>query len=103
MTGDEELLQVERVITRMITRFPNVSPAAVENSVRTIHGRFIGCRIRDFVPLLVEKAAKADITALVSANPHDLHGDSTFRISSSLPREERSSSALAGAVSEGAY
>jgi len=62
MTGDEELLHVERVITRLIFRYPNVPPPEIENKVRTIHQRFVGCRIRDFVPLLVEKAARQEIS-----------------------------------------
>ncbi|MDN3458028.1 MULTISPECIES: three-helix bundle dimerization domain-containing protein [Rhodococcus] len=62
MTGDEELLHVQRVITRLISRYPNVPPPEIENRVRTIHQRFAGCRIRDFVPLLVEKAARHEIS-----------------------------------------
>lgn len=62
MTGDEELLHVERVITRLISRYPAVPPPEIENRVRTIHQRFAGCRIRDFVPLLVEKAARQAIS-----------------------------------------
>lgn len=62
MTGDEELLHVERVTTRLISRYPNVPPPEIENRVRIIHQRFVGCRIRDFVPLLVEKAARQEIS-----------------------------------------
>jgi len=62
MTGDEELLHVERVITRLISRYPAVSPTEIEVRVRKIHERFVGCRIRDFVPLLVEKAARQEIS-----------------------------------------
>lgn len=62
MTGDEELLHVERVITRLISRYPNVPPPEIENRVRIIHQRFVGCRIRDFVPILVEKAARQEIS-----------------------------------------
>lgn len=66
MTGDEELLQVEQVIARLITRFPTVSPADIERSVRMIHARFKRGRIRAFVPLLVEKAARSDIARAAS-------------------------------------
>ncbi|MDT2004864.1 hypothetical protein FXW78_09315 [Rhodococcus opacus] len=61
MTGDDELLQVEQVIERLITRYPSVASADVELTVRTAHKRLAECRIRDFVPLLVEKAARRDL------------------------------------------
>ncbi len=63
MTGDDELLQVEQVIERLITRYPSVPPPAVELTVRSIHKRFADGRIRAFVPLLVEKAARQEISA----------------------------------------
>ena len=61
MIGDDELLQVEQVIERLMTRYPSVSPVDIEHAVRTVHKRFADCRIRDFVPLLVEKAARRDL------------------------------------------
>jgi hypothetical protein len=61
MTGDDELLQVEQVIERLITRYPSVSSVDVEHTVRTVHKRLAESRIRDFVPLLVEKAARRDL------------------------------------------
>jgi hypothetical protein len=61
MIGDDELLQVEQVIERLITRYPSVASADVELTVRTVHKRLAECRIRDFVPLLVEKAARRDL------------------------------------------
>lgn len=62
MTGDDELLQVEQVIKRLIARYPSVSPVDIEHSVRGIHGRFANGKIRDYVPLLVEKAARRAIS-----------------------------------------
>lgn len=61
MTGDDELLQIERVIERLTTRYPAASPVDVEHIVRTVHKRLAECRIRDFVPLLVEKAARREL------------------------------------------
>ncbi|MFZ2173363.1 MAG: hypothetical protein WAW17_04895 [Rhodococcus sp. (in: high G+C Gram-positive bacteria)] len=69
MTADDELLQVEKVIARLITRYPSISPADIEDAVRTIHKRFATGRIRDFVPLLVEKAARRDIADQWQPNP----------------------------------
>ncbi|WP_227980872.1 three-helix bundle dimerization domain-containing protein [Nocardia spumae] len=62
MTVDEELIQVEQVIERLITRYPSAPPADIELIVRTIHKRFADVRIHDFVPLLVEKAARQAIS-----------------------------------------
>ncbi|MFC9838502.1 three-helix bundle dimerization domain-containing protein [Rhodococcus sp. NPDC127530] len=61
MTGDDESLHVEQVIGRLIARYPSVSAGDIEHTVRTIHKRFDNGRIRDFVPLLVEKAARRDL------------------------------------------
>ncbi|WP_257016004.1 three-helix bundle dimerization domain-containing protein [Rhodococcus sp. ACS1] len=61
MTGDDESLQVEQVIERLIARYPSVSAGDIEYTVRIIHKRFDNGRIRDFVPLLVEKAARRDL------------------------------------------
>ncbi|WP_328393480.1 three-helix bundle dimerization domain-containing protein [Nocardia sp. NBC_00416] len=63
MTGDDELLQVEQVIERLISRYPSIPPSEVEVRVRTIHKRFADSRIRAFLPLLVEKAARQEIGA----------------------------------------
>lgn len=62
MTVDEELAQVEQVIERLLTRYPAASRADIELVVRTIHKRFTNARVHDFVPLLVEKAARQAIS-----------------------------------------
>jgi hypothetical protein len=58
MACGDEMLQVEHVIDRLIAQYPSNAPVEIENLVRTIHKRFANGRIRDFVPLLVEKAAR---------------------------------------------
>nr|WP_063000176.1 hypothetical protein [Nocardia mikamii] len=62
MTGDEELIQVEQVIERLIASHPSVPPGDIELIVRGIHKRFSEARVHDFVPLLVEKAARQAIS-----------------------------------------
>ncbi|MBP1159880.1 hypothetical protein ABIC28_005432 [Rhodococcus sp. PvR044] len=69
MTGDDELLQVEQVIARLTARYPSISPIDIEHTVRTIHQRFADGKVRDFVPLLVEKAARRDIAGWVTTQP----------------------------------
>ena len=58
MLNDNEAAQITQVIERLISRYPAESPAEIELLVRRIHERFIDARVRDFVPLLVEKAAR---------------------------------------------
>lgn len=69
MTGDDELLQVEQAIARLIARYPSISPVDIEHAVRTIHQRFADGKVRDFVPLLVEKAARRDIAGWATTQP----------------------------------
>ncbi|MGA4789225.1 three-helix bundle dimerization domain-containing protein [Nocardia sp. AB354] len=69
MTGDEELIQVEQVIERMIACHPSVPPGDIELIVRDIHKRFSDARVHDFVPLLVEKAARQAISIRAAGTP----------------------------------
>jgi hypothetical protein len=84
MTGDEELLQVEQVIARLITRYPTVSPLDIERSVRRNHQRLRSGRIRTFVPLLVEKAVLRDIALSFSAGECEIQGNKASRVFSRL-------------------
>lgn len=74
MYAEDESLQIEQVIVRLATRFPSVPPAEIEVVVRGIHERFANAHIHDFVPLLVEKAARQAI----SDSPASLTGDHTM-------------------------
>jgi hypothetical protein len=57
--GEETLLaDVER---RLINEFPQVSPVAVNTLIRQQHARFSASRVRNFVPLLVEKRARREL------------------------------------------
>ncbi|WP_089247210.1 three-helix bundle dimerization domain-containing protein [Rhodococcoides kyotonense] len=67
MAGDDESLQIEQIIERLTARYPLASVGAVEHTVRLVYKRFDDCRIRDFVPLLVEKASRLDLEK--SASP----------------------------------
>ncbi|MDV6270953.1 SHOCT domain-containing protein [Rhodococcus globerulus] len=73
MTDEEVLAEVElthvgNVISRMLALYPTLPRVDIENCVRTIHQRFNGCRVRDFVPLLVEKSAKIYLAAKTQPN-----------------------------------
>ena len=57
--GEETLLtDIER---RLVDEFPYVSPMVVDTLIRKEHARFKASRIRDFVPLFVEKRARRDL------------------------------------------
>ncbi|MFF5030450.1 three-helix bundle dimerization domain-containing protein [Nocardia salmonicida] len=67
-------MQIDQVIERLIARFPAESPAAIELLVRRIHERFADARVRDFVPLLVEKAARQAVGVYpIEVTGKDLH------------------------------
>ncbi|WP_247595990.1 MULTISPECIES: hypothetical protein [unclassified Rhodococcus (in: high G+C Gram-positive bacteria)] len=61
MTGDDERLQIEQVIVRLIAGHPFVSAGVIEGAVRIEHKRFDECRNRNFVALLVKKACRRDL------------------------------------------
>ena len=46
---------------RLVDEFPSASPLVVDTLVRNEHARFEASRIRDFVPLLVEKRARREL------------------------------------------
>lgn len=60
-TSNEERLHVEKVIERLDNRFPDIPRQTVEEIVRTAQARFANRKVRDFVPLLVERTAREAI------------------------------------------
>jgi hypothetical protein len=59
-----EETQLGEVQRRLLDEFPSVSPPVVATLIRAEHARFEGSRIRDFVPLFVEKRARSDLKAI---------------------------------------
>ncbi len=54
-----------RLVERLTERFPEL---AEEEIVRTVYGQYAeyeDSRVRDFVPVLVERAARQDLAAVV--------------------------------------
>jgi hypothetical protein len=52
------------VMERLEDRFPVEAPVLVEASVRVAYTRLSGARIREFVPVLVERAAADELRRL---------------------------------------
>ena len=58
MDEEHERLALAGVRERLCERYPGLDPALVEAAVRVSHLELTGNPIRDFVPLLVEHAAR---------------------------------------------
>jgi hypothetical protein len=55
---DTEHQSIAKVVRRLVDCHPGTSTADMESLVWSIHERFAHARIRDFVPLLVERSAR---------------------------------------------
>jgi hypothetical protein len=66
---DNERQNIDVVRIRLIQRFPDLEPGVVEDLIEATLHRFDDCRIRDFVPLLVERAAARTLDATSSRTP----------------------------------
>ncbi|MDN4643346.1 three-helix bundle dimerization domain-containing protein [Arthrobacter sp. PsM3] len=62
MNTDEELRAVGNVVDRLAERFPDISRSSIEEAVREEHRALEGGRVRDYVPVLVEHAARARLS-----------------------------------------
>ncbi|WP_235887441.1 three-helix bundle dimerization domain-containing protein [Mycolicibacterium arabiense] len=61
MSRDSEQHQIQQVITRLAAAYPDVPQARIADVVKTVHARFDGRPLREFVPLFVERAAKVEL------------------------------------------
>jgi len=67
MSNEDETRAVTEVAQRLTVSFPDVAPDVIQDTVHASHQRFAGSPIRDFVPVLVERAAKSTLAAAASA------------------------------------
>ena len=58
---NSERHQIQQVITRLTATYPEVPQARIADVVKIVHARFDGRPLREFVPLFVERAAKAEL------------------------------------------
>ena len=56
---------LEHVRARLSERFPQLPGEIVSVTVQQVHGRFDG-RVRDYVPILVEREAKARLEVIAA-------------------------------------
>lgn len=57
--GAEEQRQMAQVVVRLAEEFPYTPDHVITETVEAAHRRFEGARIREFVPLFVERYCRA--------------------------------------------
>ncbi|GIH21098.1 three-helix bundle dimerization domain-containing protein [Rugosimonospora africana] len=66
--GRYERLAIARVTETLCAQFAGrVPPAAVKAAVAEAHGHFEAARVREFVPVLVERSARRRLAMTVSS------------------------------------
>lgn len=63
----DEHQAVDEVCVRLAARFPDVLAETVQRTVREVHTKFDG-PVRNFVPILVEREAKARLAVIAAVN-----------------------------------
>ncbi|WP_270352827.1 three-helix bundle dimerization domain-containing protein [Microbacterium testaceum] len=58
-TDPNEAAVIDEIVERLETRFPNQSPSAIRSAVEEARVHFARARVKDFVPLFIEREAKA--------------------------------------------
>ena len=66
---DNEKHALDVVRARLFQRYPDLEPEIVEDLIAAALDRFDGCRVRDFVPLLIERATTRTLDATYSRTP----------------------------------
>jgi hypothetical protein len=62
MAHKDEATQIGEVIARVAATHPDCSTADIARIVQSLHAGFDGAKIREFVPLLVEREARDALT-----------------------------------------
>jgi hypothetical protein len=66
MTSDAERVAIAHVAQSLSDRFPNIAPTVVARVVRETHDSYLAHPTREFVPILVEDAARDRLRVLGS-------------------------------------
>ena len=61
---ERERMGVRQVLDKLVQQFPQVPAATVHSIVEDVHSNMTG-RIRDFVPVLVERRCRAVLRSIV--------------------------------------
>ena len=68
MTPEEEARAINDVTRRLAIRYPHLDVRTIASEVTNAHAQFAGSRIRDFIPLFVERTVR-DRLATEPAQP----------------------------------
>jgi hypothetical protein len=66
---ESEIRALAAVVDRLARRFPDHPRSFIEDVVAYEHGLFEDGRVRDYIPILVERAAKLRLASPVVLNP----------------------------------
>ena len=61
--NSSERIVIEQLVDRLKSSYPDVSPETVAMVVQDNHAEFDGRPVRDFIPLLVERRARRELTS----------------------------------------
>ena len=56
-----ERASIEAVIRRLVDQFPELPPEQIEQRVRGEYDGYEASKVRDFVPVLVERSVRAEL------------------------------------------
>ena len=59
MGRSDEAAQIAEVIARVSATYPDISTPDIERVVQTVHTGFDDAKVREFIPLLVERKVRA--------------------------------------------
>jgi hypothetical protein len=61
-----EQMLVSDIVVRLTRSYPTVPAATIAEVVRDLHLRFDGARVREFIPLFVERHARTALAELTA-------------------------------------
>jgi hypothetical protein len=59
-----EWTAIGQVVERLQASYPSLEPDAITTVVHRNHAKFDGSRVRDFVPLFVERGSRRELSLL---------------------------------------
>jgi hypothetical protein len=63
MPNTSETTVMDHVRARLVQRYPHIDPDRIAVAVQQAHAHFERCRVRDYIGLLVERRAGAQLAA----------------------------------------
>jgi len=55
---------IDKLVERLSSGYPAIDPTTVASVIRDVHARYEGRPLREYVPLFVERNAKAELNRL---------------------------------------